>query len=153
MSNTTATPGLKQGDARWFFGQLAIIRATAADTGGAYSLVEVTAPAGLEAPLHVHHEEDEGFYVLEGEVEIEVGDERVELEAGQFALGPREIPHRFKVGPEGVRMLWVLTPAGFEDMIEAVSVPAETLTTPPSDVVPPENAGEIVARFGNELLG
>jgi hypothetical protein len=50
-------------------------------------------------------------------------------------------------------MLWVLTPAGFEDMIEAVSVPAETLTTPPSDVVPPENAGEIVARFGNELLG
>lgn len=150
--SVTAKPRLRQGDARWFFGQLAIIRATAADTDGAYSLVEIHAPAGLEAPLHVHHAEDEGFLVLEGSVTLYVGDETIEAKAGEFALGPREVPHRFKIGPEGARMLWVLTPAGFEDMIEATSVPAESLTPPPPHVTPPENAGELVARFGNELL-
>ena len=56
------------------------------------------------------------------------------------------------VGPEGCRMLWVLTPPGFENLIEAASVPAETLTVPPPDVVPPANVGEIVQRYGAELL-
>ena len=156
--STTATPTpateprLKKGDARWFFGMLAVIRATAADTDGQYMLVEITAPAGLGAPLHVHHEEDEGFYMLEGSATLYVGDDVVEAAPGDFAYGPREIPHRFDVGPDGAKMLWVLTPAGFEDMIEAVSVPAETLTVPPPDVVPPADAGEIIKRFGNELL-
>lgn len=152
MKNATQ-PRLQQGDARWFFGTLAVIRATGADTAGAYSLLEVTAPPGLEAPLHVHHTEDEGFLVLEGSVRLEIGDEVVDAGPGDFALGPRDIPHRFEVGPEGARMLWVLTPSGFEDLVAAASVPAASLTTPPEDVVPPEDAAEIVAAFGNELLG
>lgn len=152
MYDTIATPKLRQGDARWFFGQLAIIRATSADTDGAYSLVEIVAPAGLQAPWHVHHHEDEGFHVLEGEVSLEVGERRLRLGPGQFALGPRGVPHRFEIGPAGAHMLWVLTPAGFEDMIEAVSVPARALTPPPPDITPPPDAAAIVARFGNELL-
>lgn len=153
LTTTTTGPGLKQGDARWFFGALAIVRATAADTDGQYTLVEVVAPPGLEAPLHVHHTEDEGFLILEGDVVLFVGDERIEATAGQFALGPRDVPHRYEVGPSGARMLWVITPAGFENLVEALSVPAEAMTVPPPEVVPPENAAEIVARFGNELLG
>jgi mannose-6-phosphate isomerase-like protein (cupin superfamily) len=153
MSSPSSTaPGLKQGDARWFFGVLAIIRATAADTGGAYTLVEVTCPAGLAAPLHVHHAEDEGFLVLEGDATIHVGDESVHLAAGEFANGPRDIPHRFDIGPDGARMLWVCTPAGFENLVEAASVPAEAMTPPPPDMLPPADAGEIVARYGAELL-
>lgn len=152
-TTTTTSPGLEQGDARWFFGALAIVRATAADTDGQYTLVEVVAPPGLEAPLHVHHTEDEGFLILEGDVVLYVGDERIEATAGQFALGPRDVPHRYEVGPSGARMLWVITPAGFENLVEALSVPAEAMTVPPPEVVPPENAAEIVARFGNELLG
>lgn len=146
-------PRLKAGDARWFFGALAQIRATAADTDGAYTLVEVTAPPGLSAPLHVHHVEDEGFFVLEGSVTLYVGDERMDVKAGDFAFGPREVPHRFDVGPDGARMLWVCTPAGFENLVEATSVPARTLTPPPPDVTPPADAAQIVARFGNEILG
>ncbi len=137
---------------RWFFGMLAEIKASAADTGGMYTLVEITAPAGLEAPLHVHYNEDEGFYVLEGSATIQVGDETVELGPGQHAYGPRDVPHRFTIGPDGARMLWVLTPGGFERLVEEASVPAETPTVPPAHVLPPENAAEIVLKHGNELL-
>ena len=86
------------------------IKASAADTGGGYTLLDCTWPANVGTPLHVHYEEDEGFYVLEGSVSITVGDDVVELKAGEHAFGPRGIPHRFDVGPEGARMVWVLTP-------------------------------------------
>jgi mannose-6-phosphate isomerase-like protein (cupin superfamily) len=140
------------GQLRWFFGTLAEVKASAADTAGQYTLVEITAPPGLESPLHVHYTEDEGFYVLEGNVTIVVGDETVELASGQHAFGPRDVPHKLTVGPAGARMIWVLTPGGFEDLIEEVSVPAEAPTLPPPSVVPPENVAEIVRRHGNELL-
>ena len=136
----------------WFFGMLAEIKASAAETGGMYTLVEITAPAGLQTPLHVHYREDEGFYVLEGSVAIEVGEEVVELGAGEHAFGPRNVPHRFTVGPDGAHMIWVLTPGGFDAFVEEVSVPAEAPTIPPAHVLPPENAAEIVLKHGNELL-
>ena len=141
-----------RGPQYWFFGMLAEVKASAADTGGQYTLLEVTAPAGFQAPLHVHYREDEGFYVLEGSLTVEVGDETVELGPGQHAYGPRDIPHRFTAGPNGARMIWVLTPGGFDDFIEDVSVPAAQPTVPPASVVPPENAAEIVLRHGMELL-
>ena len=140
------------GQPRWFFGMLAEVKASAADTDGQYTLVEITAPPGLEAPLHVHYTEDEGFYVLEGNVMIVVGDETVELPSGQHAFGPRNVPHRFTVGPDGARMIWMLTPGGFENLIEEASVPAEARIVPPSSVVPPENVAEILRRHGNEVL-
>jgi mannose-6-phosphate isomerase-like protein (cupin superfamily) len=131
---------------------LAQVKASAADTVGQYTLVEITAPPGLEAPLHVHYTEDEGFYVVEGNVTILVGDESVDLASGDHAFGPRNVPHRFTVGPHGARMIWVLTPAGFEDLIEEASVPAEAPAVPPPSVVPPENVAEILRRHGNEVL-
>ena len=131
---------------------LAEVKASAADTGGQYTLVEMTAPAGLQTPLHVHYREDEGFYVLEGSITIQVGEETVEVGAGQHGFGPRDIPHRFTVGPDGARMLWVLTPGGFEDLVDEASVPAERPTVPPVSVAPPADAAEIVQRHGCELL-
>ena len=136
----------------WFFGMLAEVKASAADTGGMYTLLEITAPAGLQTPLHVHYREDEGFYVLDGSVTIEVGDDTVELGAGQHAFGPRNIPHRFTVGPDGAHMIWVLTPGGFDEFVADVSVQAESATIPPASVVPPEDAAEIVLRHSMELL-
>jgi mannose-6-phosphate isomerase-like protein (cupin superfamily) len=152
MTTTAPQSRTALGQPRWFVGMLAEVKASAADTAGQYTLVEVTAPPGLESPLHVHYTEDEGFYVLEGSVTIVVGDETVELAAGQHAFGPRDIPHRFTVGPDGARMLWVLTPGGFENLIHEASAPAETPTVPPANVVPPENIAEIILRNGNELL-
>ena len=152
MSSTLQPSPTARGRQYWFFGMLAEIKASAADTGGQYTLLEITAPAGLQTPLHVHYHEDEGFYVLSGSVTIEVGEDTVELGPGQHAYGPRDIPHRFTVGPDGAHMIWVLTPSGFEDFVDEVSAPAETPTVPPPHVLPPENAAEIVLKHGNELL-
>jgi quercetin dioxygenase-like cupin family protein len=144
---------LRPGDARWWVGQLAIIRATAAETGGAYSIVEINVPSGYGTPLHVHHAEDEGFLMLEGRARFQVGDEFAEGGPGDFLYGPRDIPHRWEVvGDDPVRMLYLVTPGGFEALVEAMSVPAEALTPPPPDVLPPEDAPEIARRFGNEIL-
>ena len=141
-----------RGEQRWFFGGLVEVKASAADTGGRYTLLDVRMPANAAAPLHVHHAEDEGFYVLEGSLTVHVGDASVTLGPGQHAFGPREIPHRFEIGPDGAHMLWVLTPGGFEALVEEASVPAATPTLPPADVLPPEDIAEIVRRHGNELL-
>jgi len=153
---TTTVPqqsSTARGEPRWFVGGLVEVKASAADTGGQYTLLEVTMPPNAASPLHVHHTEDEGFYVLEGSVTVHVGDESVTLGPGQHAFGPREIPHRFVIGSDGARMLWVLTPGGFEALIEEASVPAAARTLPPPDVLPPDDLAEIVRRHGNELLG
>jgi mannose-6-phosphate isomerase-like protein (cupin superfamily) len=152
MSSTLQPSPTARGQQRWFFGMLAEVKASAADTAGRYTLVEITAPAGHAVPLHIHYHDDEGFYVLEGSVTIVVGDDTVELEAGQHAYGPRDVPHTFTIGPDGAKMLWVLAPSGFEDFIDAVSVPAGQPTVPPADVLPPADAAEIVLRHGMELL-
>ena len=83
---------------------------------------------------------------------IVVGDETVELVSGQHAFGLRDVPHRFTVGPHGARMIWMLTPGGFENLIEEASVQAEAPTVPPPSIVPPENIAEILRRHGNEVL-
>ncbi len=141
------------GDARWWFGQLATVKATAADTGGAYTLVEIAVGPDYATPLHVHHREDEGFWMLEGHATFEVGDKRFDAPAGTYLFGPRDVPHRWTAGPDGARMLYLFAPGGFEELIEAMSVPAEALTPPPPELAPPENFVEIAARFGVELLG
>jgi glyoxylate utilization-related uncharacterized protein len=79
----------------------------------------------------VHHREDEAFWILEGDVTLEVGDTTIEAHAGDYAFGPREIPHRYTVGDAGCRMLFICTPSGFEDLVIGMSVPAATRTLPP----------------------
>jgi quercetin dioxygenase-like cupin family protein len=146
-----------EGEARWWFGALAEIKATAADTGGLMSIVEVTEHPGAEAPLHVHHRDDEGFWILEGEVTFEVGDQTIEATAGDYVFGPRDIPHRFTVGDRGCRMLFILVPCGIEDVIRATSEPATSRTLPPPPDEEPtaeeiEGLKAIVNEHGYELL-
>ncbi len=142
-------------EARWWFGALAVIKGTAADTEGRMSVVEMTEPPGTEAPLHVHQRDDEAFYVLEGDVTIYVGDQVVEATAGDFAFGPRGIPHRYTVGPKGCRMLFILTPGGFEDLVRDMSEPAQALTLPPATDREPdwEHVARVAAANQCELLG
>lgn len=144
-----------EGEARWWFGALAVIKATAEDTGGRISIVEVTEPPGAEAPLHVHHHEDEGFWILDGDATFEVGGTTFEASAGDFAFGPRGVPHRYTVGDAGCRMLFLLTPGGFEGAILEMSTPARTRTLPPPATQLPDMDGiqDSVASYGCELLG
>ena len=153
MTQVMATQG-GQGEARWWFAGLAEIKATAEDTGGLLTIVEVTEPPGAEAPLHVHHREDEAFWILEGSVTLYVGDAVIEASAGDYAFGPRDIPHRYTVGPEGCRMLFICTPGGFENLVREMSFPAGSRTLPPpSDEAPDfERVAAIARANGCELL-
>lgn len=65
---------------------LATIKVTAEQTGGQYALVEILAPDGYEGVLHVHHFEDEGFYILEGEMTFYVGDQTIMEHLGKQGL-------------------------------------------------------------------
>ena len=143
-----------EGEARWWFESLAVIRATAQDTNGQMAIVEVTEPPGAEAPLHVHHREDEAFFMLEGSATIQVGDESFEVGPGDYAFGPRDIPHRYSVGDAGCRMLFICTPGGFENLVREMSVPAKSRTLPPpSDEEPDwEQVAAVAKANACELL-
>jgi quercetin dioxygenase-like cupin family protein len=144
-----------EGEARWWFAALAEIKVTAEQTGGLLSIVEVTEPPNAAGPLHVHHREDEGFWILDGDVTFEVGDTTISVSAGDFAFGPRDIPHRYTAGPSGCRMLFIMTPGGFEDLVRDMSVPAQSRTLPPpSDEQPDwDHVAAVAKAHGCELLG
>lgn len=140
---------------RWWFGALAEIKLTADDSGGAMTIVEMTEPPGAEAPLHIHHREDEAFVVLEGSVTLEVGGATLAAGPGDVAYGPRGVPHRYVVGPEGCRMLFVCTPGGFEALVRDMSEPAaERALPPPPDGEPDlRRIAAVAAAHGCELVG
>lgn len=145
-NETTQAPVLEpvavsdeEGEARWWFDGLAVIKATAADTGGQMTILEITEPADGHGPLHVHHTEDEGFWILEGSATFEIGDRTIEAGPGDYVFGPRHIPHRYSTGPDGCRMLFIFTPGGFEELLRAVSRPAASRTLPPADEDPPSD--------------
>lgn len=144
----------EEGEALWWFGSLAVIKAAAADTGGRMTIIEITEPPGAESPLHVHRNEDEGFWLLEGDATFEVGDTTIQAHAGDYAYGPRDVPHRYTVGEAGCRMLFILTPGGFEGLVREMGEPAGSRTIPPpSDEQPDmDQIATIGARYGCELL-
>jgi len=125
------------GEARGWLDGLAIIKATAGDTGGQLTILEITEPPNSEAPLHVHHREDESFWLLEGSATFEIGDRTIQASAGDYVFGSRHIPHRYTTGPAGCRMLFIFTPGGFEELLRATSRPAEGNGLPPASDVPP----------------
>jgi quercetin dioxygenase-like cupin family protein len=105
--------------------------ATGEDTDGKYALWEAIVPPGGGPPPHVHSREEEGFYVLEGEITFTVNGERVVATAGMFANMPVGTPHSFKnESSQTARMLISVAPAGLEQMFFEVGVPlAEGATT------------------------
>jgi mannose-6-phosphate isomerase-like protein (cupin superfamily) len=149
--------GAGEGEALWWLGSLTTIKATSEQTEGRYSLVEVLEPRGVEAPLHVHHREDEGFWVLEGEVTFRIGEEEIPAGPGSFVFGPRGVPHSYRVDSETARLLFILSPGGMEGFIRASSEPAASLTIPPSDGVYDESEMEglvaLAREYGAEILG
>src|SRR5215213_8755031 len=123
----TFAVGSDEGEARWWFGGLATIKATKEQTGGLYTLVEVLNAEG-EGPLHVHHREDEGFWILEGELTFEVGEQKIKAGPGSFVFSPKDVPHRYTVDSGPARLLYILSPAGFEEFVYATSEPAKERT-------------------------
>jgi mannose-6-phosphate isomerase-like protein (cupin superfamily) len=74
-------------------GEMLTIKVSGKDTGGTYAVIEEVSPPSGGPPLHLHHREDEAFYVLEGEYEIQCGDDKFIASPGTFVLAPNKIPH------------------------------------------------------------
>ena len=137
---------------------LATIKASSEQTGGKYSVVEILAPDGYGSVVHVHHREDEGFYILEGEMNFYVGDQMIKAHPGSYLFGPKDVPHAFTVESGPARLLFVFSPAGLEGLIREMGEPARSLTVPPQlDEEPDEAERERIAaigtRYGAEILG
>ena len=79
----------------WVVDELMTLKASAEHTGGAYSLTDSVVPSGGGPPPHVHHQEHEAFWVLEGELEVQVGESTFRANAGSFVHLPKGIPHAF----------------------------------------------------------
>jgi mannose-6-phosphate isomerase-like protein (cupin superfamily) len=97
-----------------------VIKARSEETGGAYALVEATLTGG-GPPEHIHHAEDEAFYVLEGRVNIQVGHQTIAAEPGSFVLIPRGTAHTFwNAGPTPAKFLVIVSPPGVEEDLAEV---------------------------------
>ena len=144
-----------EGEAVWFLGVLATIKASRETTEGQVAVIEHLAPQGAGSPLHVHHNEDEWFYVTEGELTFWIGGQLTDAPAGSFVYGPRGIPHTFTVTSPEARFLLVTEPAGFEGFMRTLSEPALSLTVPPPATEPPdfERLAATAAEYGIEILG
>lgn len=138
---------------RRFLSFTARILGNGTDTGGLHA-VELDLPAGESSPWHVHHDEDEWFHVIEGELEVIVGASRVRLGAGGFAFGPRDVPHGFRVtSPTPARVVLITVGGRFSEFIAENSVPVVDGAAP--DATGPDMArlAASAARYGQEILG
>ena len=128
--------------------------ATGEDTNGKYAMWEAIVPPGGGPPPHVHSREEEGFYILEGEITLQVGGERIVAKAGMFVNMPVGTPHSFKnESGRTAKMLISVAPAGLEQMFFECGVPLDegaTAALPPSkDEI--EKLLAVAPKYGIEI--
>ena len=129
----------------WWLGGRVVIKADSAQTCGRVAQLEFDDPRGTAPPVHIHHAEDETFYVISGAMTIFAGDERFDATAGDFVFVPR-----------GTWLLATFSPAGVEAIFVEVGVRDDGYGAPsPADAVlpPPEELAGMFARYGCELVG
>lgn len=131
MPTTPLARDISENEIR-FLGLPTWIKADRDRTGGKFSLIEQIVPPGFESPWHVHHSEDESFYVIEGALAVIVEGSTVTLGTGGYAFGPRGIPHGFRVvGDRPARILLMTSGSDFADFIAKASVAADAPPSPP----------------------
>ena len=135
MTTTQTRPYLKtrQDVDFQFFGSPTVMLASGEQTDGRFMLMEaVSMPPGLTSPYHRHHNEDEAFYVLEGQLRFVCDGQWLDAGPGTWVYGPRNLPHGFKlVGEQPARMLLLCSPAGFEKFVLELCAPLDAAPAPP----------------------
>ncbi len=152
FSHTASSVKHQPKSGRYFFDVgIGSICLSGADTGGAYCLLEVSLASGIGVPRHTHTHEDEAYFVLAGELEVIVGDEKFVLRAGDTLMAPRGIPHQLRnSGDAENHYLLVFSPAGFEEFVRITALPAPddaiAPTEPPAAAI--RNVHELAAEYG-----
>jgi quercetin dioxygenase-like cupin family protein len=138
----------------WKSGRITTL-ATGEQTGGSFSQVLTDDPRGTATPLHLHLNEEEAFFVLEGEVAVLIDGQWSELCTGDYALVSRNTPHAYVVRSERARMLVTFSPSGFEEAFIDLGVPVGSSPEPPVETVmpSPEQIAAAFAPYGCEIVG
>jgi mannose-6-phosphate isomerase-like protein (cupin superfamily) len=150
---------MDQGSSVVYMDCLFSVLAGSDDSGGRFGLIEMIAPRGREPSRHLHHTDDEGFYVLEGEATFYVGEEIYAAGPGTFVFLPHGVPHSYTFETAVVRMLSIIAPGGLEGHFQNArfSEPAESLTLPPPAGEPDptilEKMAEDLASYGTKIVG
>ena len=124
-----------------------VVKATADDTGAAFSLLEAAEPAGFGPPMHIHRDASEAFYVLAGEYVIFLEDRELLCPTGSFIYIPAGMRHGFRVGSVPSRKLNLYTPAAMVGYFDELSA---SITAGESDAA---RLDEISLRYGMEVAG
>lgn len=149
----TLTPEVQQ--AVWFLGALVRVRAGGNATAGKLAVLEHQGERGCGSPVHRHLADEETFFVLDGEIRVEVGGEAHSAGPGTVAFLPRQLPHAFLVTSPQARFLTLHTPAGFDQFALAARTPVtETATAPPGELPPdPAALAAMASSYGIEIVG
>jgi quercetin dioxygenase-like cupin family protein len=124
------------------------IRLSSLDSGGELGVVEMEMPAGSAGPpLHIHPTHGEGFYVLEGQLTLQIGQETITGGPGTWAFAPRNAPHALaNHGTATARVLCVFAPGGFERRFERILAEQEgrqDILAELADLAPAERATQV----------
>ena len=157
LTDTNPTPyalGPEEGEAFWGFGSLWTIKASGEQTGDRFSMIEEVAPRGEGTPLHRHREDDETFYVLEGELTFYLEDDQpVTASAGSFVHVPGGAVHAFRVDSETARYLIITTPQHERFYRAAFGDPAQARTLSPEGQLDMERIEAAAQEYKVEILG
>jgi mannose-6-phosphate isomerase-like protein (cupin superfamily) len=144
------------GPATWAMGGLFERLTNGAETGGILDASLVTQPPGIAPPLHVHTREAEAWYVLDGTLTYQAGDQRVDLEPGGFIFLPQGLPHAFRTtGSVPVRYLALTLPGAVMGLYDEVGTPAPQRRLPDGGVTGEDVARWLAAapRYGLQIVG
>ena len=138
---------------RWMGKTSTYFLATGEQTEGEFSLVDEQASRGESVPLHLHREDRESFYVVEGEITLYIGEERCfRAPAGSFAHIPGGTIHGFRIESERARYL-ILTTARHGEFYRAITVPSQPDGSPPPDPIEGSQIKEASKKYGIEFVG
>lgn len=145
------------GDHHFFLNHLASVKVSAGESATRMSAVEFTAPRGFGPPLHVHREEDEIMYVIDGAIRLDLGEAARVVVGGAVVSLPHGIPHTFQVLSEDARFLTVTSGASahptFDEFVRALGAPTDPLALPDPIEVDPGHVAQVCAEHGIEVLG
>lgn len=146
--------GPGEGEARWGVdGALTAVKATGPQTVGRLAVIEDLARQGGGTPVHRHREDEESFYVLEGEMTFWLGDDApMHAVPGTFVHIPGGVAHAFRVDSETARYLIVTTPR-HGAFYHAISSPAQERLLPPPSAMDMDRVEAACATYGVEILG
>ena len=130
----------------WYNGHLFSFLLNAKQTSGSFCLIHCHFRKGGEPPAHYHLNEDETFYLLEGQIRFHVGDKKFIAKPGDVVYAAKGIPHHFKIETETAKALLLISPAGIETFFSEFGVPAQSMELPE---IP---QGEPPAKFMQQML-